>query len=253
MTATTTAIRKSAGPKTKWDIDSPHFQIAAARRMLYRNGLCSQVGGHVSLRVPGEQAFWVTPFQYFDETLPEHVMKVGFDLKVLEPGTLPASPGINFHASVMMARPEVNCVIHTHANIISRFASARVPFDVYYVYGALFADSVGEFVDDPTLTPDEEGTAIAAAIGKKKVVLMPHHGSVHTGETLALTAAETIVFSQACEHQLAAMQTGAKPMDRKSALSYKSAYERFGFREQIWKANFRRLRQSDPELFETLK
>ena len=253
MTATATPIRKSAGPSAKWDIDSPHFQIAAARRMLYRNGLCSQVGGHVSLRVPGEQAFWVTPFQYFDETLPEHVMKVSFDLEVLEPGTLPASPGINFHASVMMARPDVNCVIHLHSGTISKFASARVPFDVYYVYGALFVDSVGEFVDDPSLTPDEEGTAIAGAIGKRKVGLMPHHGSVHTGESLELTVAETIVFSQCCEHQLAAMQTGAKPMDRKSALSYKAAYERFGFREQIWQANFRRLRQSDPDLFNTLK
>jgi L-fuculose-phosphate aldolase len=251
MTATATPIRSTKGQQ-KWDIKSPHFQIAAARRMLYRNDLCSQVGGHVSLRVSGEKAFWVTPFQYFDETLPEHVMKVSFDLEVLEPGTLPASPGINFHASVMEARPDVNCVIHLHSETISKFASARVPFDVYYVYGALFIDSVGEFVDDPSLTPDEEGTAIAKAVGPRKVGLMPHHGSVHTGASLELTVAETIVFSQACEHQLAAMQTGAKPMDRKSALSYKAAYERFGFREQIWQANFRRLWKSDPDLIATL-
>ena len=32
----------------------PRFQIAAARRILHREGLDSQVGGHVSLRVPGE-------------------------------------------------------------------------------------------------------------------------------------------------------------------------------------------------------
>lgn len=252
MTATATAIRDARGSKAERDIDSPHFRIAAARRMLYRNGLCSQIGGHVSIRVPGEDAFWVTPYQYFDETLPEHVMKVGFDLKVIEPGTLPASPGINFHASVMMARPDVNCVIHLHSGTISKFASARVPFDVYYVYGCLFMDSVAEFVDDPSLTPDEEGTAIAAAIGQRKVALMPHHGSVHAGETLEHTVAETIVFSQACEHQLAAMQTGAKPMSRESALSYKRSYEKYGFRDQIWQANYRRLRKSDPELFETL-
>ena len=87
---------------------SPHFQIAAARRMLFRAGLDSQVGGHVSLRVPGEEAFWVTPFQYFDETLPEHVSKVGFDLTVIEPGSLPASPGINFQmAGGWPALPQV--------------------------------------------------------------------------------------------------------------------------------------------------
>ena len=70
------------------DTSSPHWRIAAARRMLYRAGLDSQIGGHVSLRVPGEDAFWVTPFQYFDETLPEHVSKVGAS-KLLKECSLP--------------------------------------------------------------------------------------------------------------------------------------------------------------------
>lgn len=232
------------------DQTSPHFRIAASRRMLHRAGLDSQVGGHVSLRVPGEDAFWVTPFQYFDETLPEHVSKVGFDLKVREPGTLPASPGINFHASVLMARPDVNCVIHTHARTISIFATTRRKFDVYYVYGSMFADLVGEFVDDPSLTPDQEGAAIAAAMGNNKVVLMPHHGSVHVGESLEFATIETMVFSMACDYQLAAAASGGQPMDAAAARSYRDAYYKYGFREQMWLANLRRLRSSDPDLYE---
>lgn len=231
------------------DTSSPQFRIAASRRMLYRAGLDSQVGGHVSLRVPGEDAFWVTPFQYFDETVPEHVSKVGFDLTVHQQGTLPASPGINFHASVLMARPNVNCVIHTHARTISIFATTRRKFDVYYVYGSMFADLVGEFVDDPSLTPDQEGAAIAAALGNNKVVLMPHHGSVHVGESLEFTTIEAIVFNMACEYQLAAMASGGQPMDPAAARSYRDAYYKYGFREQMWLANLRRLRVSDPDLF----
>lgn len=233
-------------------MSSPHFLIAASRRMLYRAGLDSQVGGHVGLRVPGEEAFWVTPFQYFDETLPEHVSKVGFDLKVLEQGSLPASPGINFHASVMKARPDVNCVIHTHAKTIATFATTRQKFDVYYVYGSMFADLVAEFVDDPSLTPDQEGEAIARAMGDNKVVLMPHHGSVHVGTSLEFTTIETLVFNMACEYQLAAMAAGGKPMDPTTARGYRDAYYKYGFREQMWQANLRRLRKSDPDLFDTL-
>ena len=232
---------------------SPQFQIAAARRMLYRAGLDSQIGGHISLRVPGEQAFWVTPFQYFDETLPEHVSKVRFDLTVLEPGSLPASPGINFHASVMMARQDVNCVIHTHAKTIATLATTRQPFGVYYVYGAMFADLVAEFIDDPNLTPDQEGDAIAAALGDKKVILMPHHGSVHVGTSLALTTIETLAFNLACEYQLAAMAAGGKPMDGNTSRSYREAYYKYGFREQMWLANYRRLRLSDPDLFHHIR
>lgn len=221
--------------------------------MLYRAGLDSQIGGHVSLRVPGEDAFWVTPFQYFDETLPEHVSKVAFDLTVLEPGSLPASPGINFHASVMQARPDVNCVIHTHAKSISTFATTRQKFDVYYVYGSMFADLVTEFVDDPDLTPDEEGAAIAAALGQNKVALMPHHGSVHVGESLEFATVETMVFGLACEYQLAAMAAGGKPMDPATARSYRNAYYRYGFREQMWLANYRRLQATDAALFDTVR
>lgn len=236
-------------PTTRFTQSSPHFRIAAARRMLYRAGLDSQIGGHISLRVPGEEAFWVTPFQYFDETLPEHVSKVGFDLRVIEPGTLPASPGINFHASVMMARPDVNCVIHTHTRNISTLATTRRKFGVYYVYGSMFADLVTEFVDDPSLTPDKEGAAIAAALGQNKVALMPHHGAVHVGETLEFTTIETMVFDLACEYQLAAITAGGEPMDPATAHSYREAYYKYGFREQMWRANFRRLQRSDPDLF----
>jgi len=232
--------------------ESVHFKIAAARRMLFRAGLDSQVGGHVSVRVPGEDAFWTTPFQYFDETLPEHVSKVSFDLRVLEPGTLPASPGINFHASIMRLRPDVNCTIHTHARSISALATTGHPFDVYYVYGCMFADLVTSFVDDPSLTPDAEGEAIATALGQNKVAMMPHHGSVHCGDSLEHTVAETIAFGMACDFQLDAIRYGGRPMDRQSARSYKEAYYKYGFREQMWLANYRRLRQSDPDLFASL-
>jgi hypothetical protein len=41
-------------------------------------------------------------------------------------------------------------------------------------------------------------------------------------------------------------------MSRESASSYKDAYYKYGFREQMWLANYRRLRLSDPDLFAAL-
>ena len=41
----------------------PRFLIAAARRMLYRNGLDSIIGGHVSMRADDGESFWITPIQ----------------------------------------------------------------------------------------------------------------------------------------------------------------------------------------------
>ena len=64
------------------DAHDIRFRIAAARRMLFRLGCDSNVGGHVSARADGEDAFWVTGFEYFDQTTPDRVAKLDFDLQI---------------------------------------------------------------------------------------------------------------------------------------------------------------------------
>jgi L-fuculose-phosphate aldolase len=246
----TDSARQSVPVITEGD---PRFQIAAARRILHREGLDSQVGGHVSLRVPGEEAFLVTPFQYFDETLPEHVSKVGFDLGVIEPGTLPASPGINFHASIYAARPDVNCVIHTHAKNMSVLSTTGEPYGVYYDYASLLLDEIVPWTDDPSLVPSEEGDLMVSALGGKKALLMGHHGSLHVGDTLERVTMEALIMELCAGYQLAAMAVGGKPLDRTIAETYRDAYLKNAFREQMWTANYRRLLRSDPDLFAVLQ
>ena len=56
------------------DAEQIRFDIAMARRILAREGCESTVAGHVSVRAPGEDAFWVSPFEYFDETVPERAV-----------------------------------------------------------------------------------------------------------------------------------------------------------------------------------
>ena len=224
-------------------------RIAIARRMLYRHGLNSQIGGHVSLRVPNESAFYVTPFQYFDECLPEHVSKVGFDLQVLEPGTLPASPGINFHASIYRARPDVHCAIHTHSDKIAILSSSNVPLAVFYAPGAIFLDDVGYFVDNGEVLPDNEGDLIAAALGDRRAVFMRHHGAVHVGDSLENTTIEAILLEKSASFQIEALSIGARPLPQELARAYRLQYLANDFRQRNWDACLRQLRATDPILF----
>ncbi len=60
--------------------DDPRFRISAARRILYREGCDSAVAGHVSARAEDrDDAFWISPFEYFDETTPDRIVKLSFD------------------------------------------------------------------------------------------------------------------------------------------------------------------------------
>jgi L-fuculose-phosphate aldolase len=230
----------------------PRLKISAARRMLFRNGIDSHIGGHVSLRVPGEAAFLVSPSEYFDETLPQHILKVGFDLRVIEQGAYGGQPGINFHADIYRARPDVNCVIHTHGHNAAVLSTLHAEPVAYHANGALFQDDVVLFHDDPNATPDAEGAAIAASIGQKRALLIANHGVVHVGETLEQTTAEVIMFDLAAGVQLAAMAVGGKPMPAATARTYRDLFLKISYRNDLWDANFRRLKRSDPDLFDTI-
>ena len=82
---------------------------------------------------------------------------------------------------------------------------------------------------------------------------MGHHGSLHVGDTLERVTVEALLMELCAGYQLAAMAVGGKPLDAHDRPSYRDAYLKNGFREQMWLANYRRLLRSDPDLFATLK
>ena len=86
------------------DVDDIRFKIAAARRILAATAARAGSPGTSSARAEGEDAFYVSPFEYFDETLPDRIVKVSMDLDVLE-GDWEASPAIRFHAGFYRPGP----------------------------------------------------------------------------------------------------------------------------------------------------
>jgi L-fuculose-phosphate aldolase len=231
----------------------PQFLLAAARRMLHNAGAESQVGGQVSLRAAGEDAFYVTPAQYFDETLPSDVMKLDLDLKVLDdPTGIGASPAIAFHAAIYQSHPSVNCVVHTHgvnAVVLSALREVPAPF---HVYSTLFHEQVALYEDNENLTPVEEAGAISAALGDKHALLLTNHGVVHVGPDLEHTVVEGVLFEIVAGFHLQCRQAGAKPFTDSAARKYRLAYAQSRFYQQMWNSNYRRLRRSDPDLFNSL-
>ena len=95
--------------------DDVRFRIAAGRRILYREGCDSNVGGHLSARAMEGDGFWVTGFEYLDQTLPQNVAKLDFDLNPIV-GAHELSPAVNFHSLIYQRRPDVNAIVHVHSH-----------------------------------------------------------------------------------------------------------------------------------------
>jgi L-fuculose-phosphate aldolase len=220
------------------------FRIAAARRMLYREGCDSDVGGHVSARADDE-GFWVTGFEYFDTTTPDRVAKLTFDLEPLV-GALAMSPAVNFHARIYRERPDVNAIVHLHSHHISVLSSVEgKTVGMYNVHSVLFHEEQATYSDDGV----KPHLAVVDALGDKRVCIMKNHGAIIASESLESATIEAITLEKAAHIQLDCEAIGGTEILEAEVLGGKAMYRRH-YLPQMWSANYERLRRSDPELFE---
>jgi L-fuculose-phosphate aldolase len=226
--------------------DQIRFEIAMARRILAREGCESAVAGHVSVRAPGEDAFWVSPFEYFDETVPERVIKSTFDLCFLEGDSEP-SPAIQFHAALYQARPDVNSVIHTHSHYAMVLATTGRRLGMYNDMASLFLDEQVVYVEDGR-RPPVDGTRMAEMLGDRHTLIIKNHGAVFLGDSIETTTVEAFTFEKCARIQVEAEMIGGTEHVRAYVERGKQEYRRY-YRPQMWAAAVRRLRRDEPELF----
>ncbi len=227
-------------------IDDIRFRLAASRRMLYRHGCDSAVAGHVSARA-GDVGFWMTPFEYFDETTPDRVSRLGWDCAPLDDGTLPNSPAAAFHSVIYRRRPDVGSIIHIHSHYVSVLVSTDRDLGMYNVAAALFFEEQAQYVDDG-VRPSVDGERMADCLGDRSVLLMRGHGALIAAKTVEEATILALTLEKMARYDIEARATGGQEIPTPEVERLKRQYHTY-FLPQMWEANLRRLRGSDPDLF----
>ena len=206
--------------------DAVH-EIVLACRGLSASGMGDMIGGHISLRVPGEDAYLCNAF---DRTLAEitedDVIKVGFDGTLLTPGRS-LSLGLTFHSGIYGLRPDVNAIVHTHGYwITAQAAFARPPL--------MWSNLATVFHDDCVMAEDDSFEAIAPALGDKSTILIPWHGAITVGSTLAQAAGlhHTLEYVSRLDVQLSG--SPASPMPDEMVPEMRDLIARAGYLDQTW-------------------
>jgi len=228
------------------DIDDSRFRIAAARRMLARNGCESMVAGHVSERATDADSFWISPFEYFDETLPERIIRLGLDMTLLD-GDWEPSPAVQFHAAIYQQRPDVGAIVHTHSPNISAFVTRPDEVAPLNILGSLFAGEQVVYVEDG-ITPPVDGKSVAAAFGEDNTLLISNHGVILIAPTLEEATMRAVFIEQAAAFHIEATVAGGTALPADSVPRRKE-FLRDTAIPKMWQANMRRLHRSDPDLF----
>jgi L-fuculose-phosphate aldolase len=228
--------------------DDVRFRIAAGRRILYREGCDSNVGGHVSARAEEGDGFWVTGFEYLDQTLPADVAKLDFDLNPLV-GAHELSPAVNFHSLIYQRRPDVNAIVHVHSHHVSVLSSIEgQTVGMYNVVSVLFHEEQATYFDDGV----KAHTDVVDALGSDKhVVLMKNHGAIVASDSVENAVIEAVTLETAARYHLECVAAGGTEILEAEVRGGKAMYRKH-YLPQMWRANLARIRSTDPDLFATL-
>jgi L-fuculose-phosphate aldolase len=229
-------------------LDDVRFRIAAGRRILHREGCDSNVGGHVSARADEGDGFWVTGFEYLDQTLPTNVVKLDFDLNPLV-GDHELSPAVNFHSLIYQRRPDVNAIVHVHSHHVSVLSSIEgQTVGMYNVVSVLFHEEQATYLDDGV----RPHTDVVDALGPDRhVVLMKNHGAIVASDSVENAVIEAVTLEMAARYHLECVAAGGTEILEAEVRGGKAMYRKH-FLPQMWRANLDRIRRTDPDLFATL-
>jgi ribulose-5-phosphate 4-epimerase/fuculose-1-phosphate aldolase len=145
----------------------------------------------------------------------------------------------------------VNSVIHTHSHYVSVFATTRRTIGMYNVVSVLFYDDQALYEDDGT-HPPVDPALMCEALGDRRVLLIKNHGAIIASQSLENATIEACMLEVAAEYQIQAEAIGGSEFPAVEARRARTQYHKY-FLPQMWDANFRRLRTSDPDLFEFLE
>jgi L-ribulose-5-phosphate 4-epimerase len=189
----------------------PKQQIVETAQRLVEKGYLMATGGNLSIRIPGQAAFAVTPSNYdYLKMTPDDVCILDYDLNIIE-GALKPSVESALHAAVYVTRPDVNAVVHSHQVYASTLALIDKPIP------ALFDEQVrflGRSVEIIPYAPSGTGflkNAIAKHIqNHHNAYIMKNHGALCLGHDVKRAAHNVEILEKCAIAYLLALCTEQK-------------------------------------------
>ena len=227
--------------------------LAACYRLAAHFRMTDLIYTHISARVPGpEHHFLINAFGLlWDEISASTLVKVTLEGEIVDD---PTGNGINragyvIHSAVHRARPDIECVMHTHtaAGIaVSAQDAGLLPLSQHAMR---FSGSIGYHDYEGLALELEEQARLVRDLGSHKAMILRNHGLLTCGASIAEAFDLMYYLERACQTQVGAMAGDAKlrmpPPDvaEKTARQFKNLP--YKAKKTEWKALMRMLDKTD--------
>lgn len=190
--------------------DDPSAATALGSRVLGSQDQSDFVWGHLSVRDPDGRGVWMKSAGYgFEEMTPDRIVLVDPEGAVLA-GEGRRHAEYPIHTEIIAARPDVNCVVHTHsASAVALGATGAELLPVSHEGNFFVPPAITRFTTTGDLILTRElGRELAGALGDRNAALMINHGIVVAAADVPTAVVATVLLDRACRTQLQAMSAG---------------------------------------------
>jgi L-fuculose-phosphate aldolase len=180
-------------------------QLLKISQKLAELGLNKGASGNASVRC--EDGFLVTPSGIgAEEMTPGSMVKMQFDGS-FEPRKTPSTEW-RFHRDILVNRPEVNAIIHTHSMFASTLSTLRRDMPAFHYMIALCGGDSIRCAQYALFGTQQLSDYAVIALQGRKACLLANHGMIAVGASLekALNVAQEV--ETLCEQYLRALQVG---------------------------------------------
>ncbi len=195
-------------------VDELRRRLVLAIRVVHQMGLFELNSGHLSVRVPGEQAMLILGHLHteqgaktFEEVDESDICRLDLSTFRSEGEREPADE-FHIHSSIYARRPEVQAVVHTHAWHPVAMSIANQPILPVLPHGLIFAPAVPTLEDHRQVETRELGDRLAETLGDGWAVMLRAHGPVTVGTSLEEAVAVMYTLDQCARAQLLAASVG---------------------------------------------
>jgi L-fuculose-phosphate aldolase len=170
-------------------------------------GLNKGSSGNISVRCG--DFFLVTPSGIPAPTLqPEQMVRMQFDGSCKEQGICQPSSEWRFHRDILLARPEIQAVIHTHSPFCTTLAVVGRGIPAFHYMVAVAGGSDIRCAPYATFGTQTLSDSAVAALRGRQACLLGNHGMIAIGPSLPKTLALTIEVETLAEQYWRALQIG---------------------------------------------
>src|SRR5215510_10674407 len=185
-------------------------KLTNAGRVLSSQDQGDFVAGHVTVRLPDDPGrFLMKPATIgLDEMTMGNIITVDLEGQKVG-GTMPRHNEVFIHSEVLRARPEIQCVVHTHAPHAVAFSSLGRELVPVNNEAGYFYKQLPTFSETSDLiVTQERGKSVARCLGQHGALILRNHGIVTARRSIEEAVLLELKLVRACRVQLMAEWAG---------------------------------------------